>query len=166
LNRSTLPSMVLILYGIDGKMTTPFEALTKTKPRALPLHTFGCLAVAKIFKPGDKLDARGEECIFIGINEDQNSYKLLSLENQWKLINCFSVSFHEHGLDNWKRLFEYAKAEPNAMVPRAPTKATTVPETKSADHEAQPFATPEYPQARTSQRIRRPYNEWRNDTVP
>jgi hypothetical protein len=63
--------------GTDGKITTPFEVLTKTKPRALPLHTFGCLAVAKTFKPGGKLDKRGEGCIFLGV-EDQNSYKLLA----------------------------------------------------------------------------------------
>jgi hypothetical protein len=75
-NKDRIPST-----GTDGQVTTPFEALTKTKPRAPPLHIFGCLAVAKTFKPGDKLDKRGEECIFLGVNEGQNSYKPLYLEH-------------------------------------------------------------------------------------
>jgi hypothetical protein len=156
-NKNRIPST-----GIDGKITTPFEALTGTKPRALPLHTFGCLAVAKTFKPGDKLDKRGEECIFLGVNEDQNSYKLLSLEHKWKVINCFSVSFYETQTDNWRRLYEYATPTETRTPPSVELSETKSDlATKAEDH-----VSPDPSEVPSSNRTRRPYNEWRKDVIP
>jgi hypothetical protein len=86
------------------------------------------------------------------MNETQNSYRLLSLENKWRIINCFSVSFHE---DKMKRLYEYA-----------PNRETTPPD---VDEKTQ--APPDTPVSAAKpnerpKRIRRPYDEWRKETVP
>jgi hypothetical protein len=103
----------------------------------------------------------------LGVNEDQNSYKLLSLEQKWKIINCFSVSFHETQTDNWRRLYEYATPmDAQASLSVEMPEAKTDPAAKSEDHVEQPIVSPEQSEVRSSNRTRRPYNEWREDVIP
>jgi hypothetical protein len=148
-NKNRVPSK-----GIDGKHTTPYEVLTKTTPRALARHTFGCIAIAKVFPPGDKLDPRGEECIFLGVNENQNSFRLLSLGHKWKIVHCFSVSFHEKEMDGWVRLYEYA-----------PQPASPADEEEKTNEIVDSAAVPVIPYERP-RRTRRPYEEGRNERIP
>ena len=41
----------------------------------------------------------------------QNTYKLLSLETQWKVVKCRSVTFDEENLTAWKEQFKYEKPD-------------------------------------------------------
>jgi hypothetical protein len=65
--------------SLNGK--TPYEAWTGKKPYVSFLHTFGCLAYAKIVKPGvSKLEDRSRPLVFIGYASGTKAYRLLDLE--------------------------------------------------------------------------------------
>jgi hypothetical protein len=74
---------------------TPYEGMHGQPPRIKHLRVFGCRAWAKIHLPSHKLSQRSEECMMLGYNEGQNSYRLLSLDNKGKIVNASSVNFDE-----------------------------------------------------------------------
>jgi len=55
---------------------TPYEAWFKRKPKVEHFRIFGCIAYAHILKENrEKLDEKGEKCIFIGYSNESKGYR-------------------------------------------------------------------------------------------
>ena len=81
--------------GIES--ITPYEGLNKVKPRIGHLRPWGCqvMVSTEVGKhKHHKLMKRSEKCIFIGYED--NAWRCLSLENNWKELVSASCIFHEN----------------------------------------------------------------------
>jgi hypothetical protein len=59
------------------KNMTPQETWSGYKPSVSNLQIFGCVAYAQVLEAKiNKLDDRGEKCIFVGYSEESKAYKL------------------------------------------------------------------------------------------
>ena len=93
---------------------TPYEAWHKRKPRVEHLKVFGCIAYAHIPKENrDKLDGKGEKCIFIGYSDESKGYRLYQPESK-KLIISRDVIFDEKAQWQWN---ENDPEVPEALIP-------------------------------------------------
>lgn len=92
---------------------------TNEKPRVEHLKVFGCIAYAHIPKENrNKLDGKGEKCIFIGYSDESKGYRLYQPESK-KLIISRDVIFDEGAQWKWN--------ENNSEVP-VPSIPTTSPD--------------------------------------
>jgi hypothetical protein len=89
-----------ITKGNGGK--TPYEMWHGTKPNISHMRIFGCEAYAKISLPQDALSETSELCLLLGYNENQNTYRLLSLQKQGVIRDCRTVEFIEDNQTPWK----------------------------------------------------------------
>ena len=84
---------------------SPFQALTGKVPDVSMLRIFGCVATSKIYNQ-PKLANQSERSMLIGYNHskgnlNQSTYKLLSLERPWVILDRASVQFQEHNMKGW-----------------------------------------------------------------
>ena len=62
---------------------TAYEAWFKTKPKVDHLRVFGCINYSHIPKENqEKLDGKGEKCIFIGYSDESKGYRLNNPETE------------------------------------------------------------------------------------
>ena len=78
------------------------------------MKIFGSEAYAKIPDPKNKASTRSEHSILVGYNENLNTYRLLSLEQKWTVLNRASVKFNEANLTAYKLLYANLKPEQKA----------------------------------------------------
>ena len=77
-----------------GRHSTPFELWYGYSPNVKYLKVFGKICcILKDFKNG-KLDAKGEEGIFLGYSTRSKSYKCLNI-NTKKVVESANVNFDE-----------------------------------------------------------------------
>ena len=84
-----MPSLIL-----DNK--SPYELLTKAKPKYSFLRVFGCLCyVSTLLKDKNKFSPRVDKCVFLGYASGYKGYKFLDLESN-KVSVSRNVIFHEN----------------------------------------------------------------------
>ncbi|KAK3002660.1 hypothetical protein RJ639_018364, partial [Escallonia herrerae] len=82
---------------------TPYEAWFKRKPKIDHLKVFGCLAYHLIHsQEREKLDEKGEKCIFMGYSDESKAYRLYKPETN-ELIVSRDVIFDETKAWNWNK---------------------------------------------------------------
>lgn len=80
---------------------TTYEAWHKRKPSVEHLKVFGCIAYANIPKENrEKLDGKGEKCIFIGYSDESKGYRVYQPEYK-KLVISRDVIFDEGAQWTW-----------------------------------------------------------------
>ncbi|CAL8103863.1 unnamed protein product [Prunus armeniaca] len=80
---------------------TPKEAWSSRKPAVYYFKIFGCIAYARIpDEKRNKLDDKGERCVFLGISEVSKAYKLFNPLSK-KIIISRDVVFDEEKTWNW-----------------------------------------------------------------
>jgi hypothetical protein len=75
-----------------GTDTTRYELFYERKPTLKKCHKFGC-AVTFHNPNTKKLEPRGREGLFVGVEEDDIRYRIFDIEKR-KIINSRDVSFH------------------------------------------------------------------------
>jgi len=81
--------------------TTPYEAWFNRKPNVDHFRVFGCIAYSHIPKENrEKLDGKGEKCIFIGYSNESKGYRLYNPETK-KMIISRDVIFDEASEWSW-----------------------------------------------------------------
>ena len=135
---------------------TPYQALTGKIPSIKHIRTFGCEATAKIQLQHNKLEERAERCILLGFN-DNNTYRLLSLERPWRIINSASVRFNEQNLNAWTQRSYKADRKPQ---PAAASENSTHPAETKERGEQDP-ANNDAKSLRRSQRQSTQQGSWR-----
>ena len=113
---------------------TPYEQLTGNKPRLGHVIVFGCDSRSHTHEPTHYLSKKSERCILLGYNSgpnlQANSYRLLSLERPYTIVNASSVSFNEQKMP-WKQagLADYESEEDEQDDGQPEQKADTPPTT-------------------------------------
>ena len=74
-------------------MKTPYEILNGAKPHYNHLKIFGCQVMVSVSHPKHKLMRRSEKCVFVGYED--NAWRCLSLENNYREVVSASCIFHE-----------------------------------------------------------------------
>jgi len=81
---------------------TPYEAWFKRKPKVEHFRIFSCIAYAHIPKENrEKLDEKGEKCIFIGYSNESKGYRRYKPESK-KLIISRNAIFDEDAQWSWQ----------------------------------------------------------------
>ena len=152
------------------KDLTPYEAWHKRKPRVEHLKVFGCVAYAHIPKENrEKLDEKGEKCIFIGYSHETKGYRLYKPESK-QLIISRDVIFDEAAEWTWKEKETEARegdtllrdpseedgadqpTNPSSPSPSTPESTRSFPSSRSQTSRS----TPQPQEARRSTRDRQP----------
>lgn len=80
--------------------STPYKALTRSKPKVGHLWVFGCLAVAIIDSQMRKqVDSKSQRMIFIGYCENSKTYKIFDLYTKKVRVNRDMHFFKNKGWD-------------------------------------------------------------------
>ena len=80
---------------------TPEEAWSGRKPAVDHFKIFGCIAYAHItYEKRNKLDDKGEKCVFLGVSEASKAYKLFNPLTK-KIVTSRDVIFDEESTWNW-----------------------------------------------------------------
>ena len=128
---------------------TPYEAWHKRKPRVEHLKVFGCVAYAHIPKENrEKLDEKGEKCIFIGYSHETKGYRLYEPESK-QLIISRDVIFDEAAEWTWKE--KETKAREGDTLLRDPSKEDEAdqPTNPSSTSPSIPESTRSFPSSRS-----------------
>lgn len=91
------PYAAYVLNRIPRRDSTlcPYEIMFNRKPDLNLVHAFGCEAFAHIHKPKQKkFEAKAIRCIFLGIEDNHEAFRLLSIESK-KIIISRDVKFNE-----------------------------------------------------------------------
>ncbi|KAE8656273.1 hypothetical protein F3Y22_tig00117005pilonHSYRG00292 [Hibiscus syriacus] len=82
---------------------TPEKAWSGRKPSVNHFQIFGCIAYAHItYEKRNKLDNKGEKCIFLGVSDKSKAYKLYSPSTMKIIISC-DVVFDEEFTWSWNQ---------------------------------------------------------------
>jgi len=143
---------------------TPYEAWFKRKPKVDHFKVFGCIAYSHIPKENrEKLDGKGEKCIFIGYSDESKGYRLYNPDTK-KVVISRDVIFDEASKWSWPedssehatqesvQIQEIREEGPPVLGPSPPENPSS--SGASPNLETRPFSSPQ--PTRRTQRERHP----------
>ena len=88
---------------------TPHEGWYKIKPSIGYLHVFGCDVYYHIHKSkrDEKLDANAKKGIFVGYDENNDTYYVIFDTETFQIVVSRDVQFYENSFEEMKKLNEY-----------------------------------------------------------
>jgi len=113
--------------AIPGK--TPYELINKSKPNLAMAHEFGAPVYVHV-TTGEKLEARAEAAVFVGVDEESKGYRIWWAEKRRVSIER-NITFPPLGpamvdLDDVPDEGEFGMTEEPSTAPSAPTMQSSV----------------------------------------